>query len=141
MLQVKTRIDFSHLLCLVSKLLQLPVIHSQALPSHLATTYSCAVSAVQAAWTQSSWVSSKDDTSDPGWMLPIIVLCRVYATYLNTTPDTHTHRQHRPLPLDQLYNPDAPAAGLLPLLKFALWQTLWVESPSSECLVPICFST
>jgi len=96
------------------------------------------VSAVQAAWTQSSWVSSNDDTSDPGWMLPIIVLCRVYATYLNTTPDTHTHRQQRPLPLDQLYNPDSPAAGLLPLLKFALWQVLWVESPSSECLVAVC---
>ncbi len=73
-------------------------------------------------------------------MLPIIVLCRVYVTYLNTTPDTHTHRQHRPLPLDQLYNPDSPAAGLLPLLKFALWQVLWVESPSSECSVPICRS-
>jgi hypothetical protein len=71
-------------------------------------------------------------------MLPIIVLCRVYATYLNTTPDTHTHRQQRPLPLDQLYNPDSPAAGLLPLLKFALWQVLWVESPSSECLVAVC---
>ncbi|DBB12911.1 TPA: hypothetical protein ACH3X3_005665 [Trebouxia sp. C0006] len=91
---------------------------------------------LKAAWTQSSWVSSNDDTSDPGWMLPIIVLCRVYATYLNTTPDTHTHRQQRPLPLDQLYNPDSPAAGLLSLLKFALWQVLWVESPSSPMAAP-----
>ncbi|KAL0034411.1 hypothetical protein WJX79_000811 [Trebouxia sp. C0005] len=91
---------------------------------------------LKAAWAQSSWVSSNDDTSDPGWMLPIIVLCRVYATYLNTTPDTHTHRQHRPLPLEQLYNPDSPAAGLLSLLKFALWQVLWVESPSSPMTAP-----
>ncbi|DBA78986.1 TPA: hypothetical protein ACH3X1_008854 [Trebouxia sp. C0004] len=91
---------------------------------------------LKAAWTQSSWVPSNDDTSDPGWMLPIVVLCRVYATYLNTTPDTHTHRQQRPLPLDQLYNPDSPTAGLLPLLKFALWQVLWVESPSSPMAAP-----
>ena len=66
-------------------------------------------------------------------MLPIIVLCRVYTTYLNTTPDAHMHRLQRPLALQELYDPEAPAAGLLALLKFALWQVLWVESPSSEC--------
>ena len=65
-------------------------------------------------------------------MLPIIVLCRVYTTYLNTTPEAHMQRLQRPLPLDQLHNPDAPSAGLLALLKYALWQVLWVESPSSK---------
>ena len=87
---------------------------------------------MQIAWAQNCWVSSHDDTQDPGWMLPCIVLCRVYTAYLNTTPDAHMHRMQRPLPLGQLYDPDAPAAGLLALLKFALWQVLWVESPTSK---------
>ncbi len=67
-------------------------------------------------------------------MLPVIVLCRVYTTYLNTTPDAHMHRMQRPLPQEELYNPDAPSAGLMALLKFALWQVLWVESASSKLL-------
>ena len=65
-------------------------------------------------------------------MLPLTVLCRVYSTYLNTTPDAHMHRMQRPLPIDQLYNTDTPSAGLLALLKFALWQVLWIESGTSE---------
>ena len=68
-------------------------------------------------------------------MLPLVVLCRVYTTYLNTTPDSHMHRMQRPLPLEELYSPHAPAAGLLALLKHALWQVLWVESSSSKSLV------
>lgn len=82
---------------------------------------------VQAAWEHAKWTPSSDATLDPGWMLPVILLCRVYSAYLNTTPDAHMHRMQRPLPTEQLYSPDAPAAGLLPLLKFALWQVLWVE--------------
>lgn len=85
------------------------------------------LSCVQAAWTQSRWTASNDGTLDPGWMLPVIVLCRVYSTYLNTTPDAHMHRVQRPLPFQQLYTSDAPSAGLLALLKYALWQVLWVE--------------
>ena len=77
-------------------------------------------------------MGSQDNTLDPGWMLPSIVLCRVYSVYLNTTPDAHMHRTQRPLPQEQLYDPDAPAAGLLALLKFALWQVLWVESLTSK---------
>ena len=34
--------------------------------------------------------------------------------------------------MEQLYNPDAPSAGLLALLKFALWQVLWVEPSSGD---------
>ena len=65
-------------------------------------------------------------------MLPVILLCRVYSAYLNTTPDAHMHRMQRPLPIQQLYSPDAPAAGLLALLKFALWQVLWVEPSTGD---------
>ncbi|KAL3150396.1 hypothetical protein ABBQ32_000234 [Trebouxia sp. C0010 RCD-2024] len=93
------------------------------------------MSHLKAAWAQSRWTASNDGTLDPGWMLPVIVLCRVYSTYLNTTPDAHMHRMQRPLPIEQLYTSDAPSAGLLALLKFALWQVLWVE-PSTGTMAP-----
>ena len=70
-------------------------------------------------------------------MLPSIVLCRVYTAFLNSTPDAHMRRLQRPLPIEQLYKADAPAAGLLALLKFALWQVLWVEASFSK-QVDIC---
>lgn len=87
---------------------------------------------VQEAWAQGKWTASSDGTLDPGWMLPAILLCRVYSAYLNTTPDAHMHRMQRPLPLHQLYTSDAPSAGLLALLKFALWQVLWVEPSTGD---------
>ena len=87
---------------------------------------------VQVAWAQGKWTPGSDAALDPGWMLPVIVLCRVYSAYLNTTPDAHMHRMQRPLPIEQLYSPDAPSAGLLALLKFALWQVLWVEPSSGD---------
>ena len=87
---------------------------------------------MQVAWAQGKWKPSSDATVDPGWMLPVILLCRVYSAYLNTTPDAHMHSMQRPLPIEQLYSPDAPAAGLLSLLKFALWQVLWVEPSTGD---------
>lgn len=38
------------------------------------------------------------------------------------------YERQRPLPLDELYSPDNPRAGVLALLKFALWQAIWVEA-------------
>lgn len=61
-------------------------------------------------------------------MLPTVVLSWVYSSYLNTAPDAHIYQAERPLPLEQLHNTAQPNTGLLALLKFALWQVLWVES-------------
>lgn len=66
-------------------------------------------------------------------MLPTVVLSRVYSSYLNTAPDAHMYGLAWPLPLEELYDSYRPEAGLLALLKFALWQVLWVESSSSKC--------
>lgn len=35
----------------------------------------------------------------------------------------------RPLPLESLYQAGPPRRGLVPLLKWALWQVLWAETP------------
>ena len=87
---------------------------------------------MQAAWVQNQWTPTNDSSLDPGWMLPTVVLSRVYSSYLNTAPDAHMYRLERPLPLEELYNSKRPEAGLLALLKFALWQVLWAESSTSE---------
>ena len=86
---------------------------------------------MQAAWVNNQWTASSDSCLDPGWMLPIVVLSRVYSSFLNTAPDAHIYRAGKPLPLDELHSTDRPDAGLLALLKFALWQVLWVEASSS----------
>ncbi|KAK9829627.1 hypothetical protein WJX72_006957 [[Myrmecia] bisecta] len=75
-----------------------------------------------------AWQPSGDASCDPGWMLPITVFCRVYSTFINTAGDAEMYRHQRPLPLSELYDPAAPSAGVLAMLKFAIWQALWVES-------------
>ena len=52
-------------------------------------------------------------------MLPLSVLCAVYSTYLSTASDEDILRFQRPLTLAQLHG---QGAGLLDLLKYALWQ-------------------
>lgn len=86
----------------------------------------------QGAWLSGKWTASTDGSLDPGWMLPTVVLSRVYSSYLNTAPDSHMYRSEKPLPLDQLYTSDKPNAGLLALLKYALWQVLWVDASPGQ---------
>ncbi len=62
-----------------------------------------------------------DDRHDPGWMMPLVVLSKVYTTYLSTFGDDYMYQQQKPLPLSELYSPKRNE-GLISLLKFGLWQ-------------------
>eukprot|EP00884_Botryococcus_braunii_P007124 jgi/Botrbrau1/16412/Bobra.0142s0012.1 len=78
------------------------------------------------------WTPTSDNTADPGWMLPLTVLCSVYITFVSTASENEMYVKERPLPLAELYSiQGGRQVGLISLLKFALWQVLWVETPPS----------
>lgn len=72
----------------------------------------------------SAWQPSRDESCDPGWMLPLVIFARTYSTFLSTFGDDYMYRLQKPLPLTELYQPKQ-SRGLLSLLKFAMWQVLW----------------
>ena len=94
----------------------------------------------------SAWQPSRDESCDPGWMLPLVIFARTYSTFLSTFGDDYMYRLQQPLPLTELYQPNQ-SRGLLSLLKFAMWQVLsvpphhlaqtcsWLAS-SACCAVP-----
>lgn len=59
---------------------------------------------------------------DPGWMLPLAVLCDTFSAHIMTSDLDEFYINQRPLALDQLYMHSAPDAGLLAMLRDALWQ-------------------
>ena len=80
------------------------------------------VSGVQEAWGFSGrWKPTHDDRHDPGWMMPLVVLSKVYTTYLSTFGDDYMYHLQKPLPLSELYSPRRNE-GLISLLKYGLWQ-------------------
>ncbi len=69
------------------------------------------------------WTPTNDNTADPGWMLPLTVLCSVYITFVSTASENEMYVKERPLPLAELYSiQGGRQVGLISLLKFALWQ-------------------
>lgn len=76
----------------------------------------------------SAWQPLRDQSCDPGWMLPLVILARTYSTFLSTFGDDYMYRLQKPLPLSELYQPNQ-RKGLLSLLKFAMWQVLSAPSP------------
>lgn len=70
---------------------------------------------------------------DPGWMLPLVVLCPVYSCTLNSMSTDDSF----PLPPSQLYDPSDPRRGFLSLLKQSLWQLLWSDSQPQQGLVGV----
>jgi len=70
------------------------------------------------------WEGSHNEQSDPGWMLPLVVVCPVYSCTLNSM----SADDNFPLHSKELYDPDAPRKGFLELLKTSLWQLLWADS-------------
>jgi hypothetical protein len=83
--------------------------------------------------------AADEATCDPGWMLPLTVLSRVYSIFITTASIDDMYLVQRPLPLKELYDADAERSGLLSLLKFALWHVVWVEAGTGgngvACLV------
>ena len=79
------------------------------------------MNALQEAWGLGRWNPVHDDRHDPGWMMPLVVLSKVYSTYLSTFGDDYMYQQQKPLPLSELYSPRRNE-GLISLLKFGLWQ-------------------
>jgi hypothetical protein len=62
-------------------------------------------------------------SADPGWMVPLIVMCSVYITFVSTAGESEMYVKQRPLPLMELYDvKGGRAVGLISLLKDALWQ-------------------
>lgn len=53
--------------------------------------------------------------------MPLVVLSKVYTTYLSTFGDDYMYQQQKPLPLSELYSPKSNE-GLISLLKYGLWQ-------------------
>lgn len=53
--------------------------------------------------------------------MPLVVLSRVYTTYLSTFGDDYMYQQQKPLPLSELHSP-RHNEGLISLLKYGLWQ-------------------
>ena len=51
--------------------------------------------------------------------------------------DNEVYERQRPLPLEELYSDERPRAGVLSLLKYALWQALWAETAPSPGM-PSC---
>ena len=76
---------------------------------------------IQEAWASGRWSPMHDDRHDPGWMMPLVILSKVYTTYLSTFGDDYMYQQQKPLPLSELYSPKSNE-GLISLLKFGLWQ-------------------
>lgn len=69
-----------------------------------------------------AWVSWDEEALDPGWMLPLTVMCQAFSMFIMTSAEADLYRHERPLPLTELYSPSAPSLGLLSLLRFAIWQ-------------------
>lgn len=74
----------------------------------------------QAGFRTGKWTAAGDDSSKPGYMLPLLLLSHCFGTFLATSAESAFYEQQRPLELAELYKPDD--TGLLGLLKFALWQ-------------------
>lgn len=73
------------------------------------------------------------------WGPALVLLARVQSVYLLTAGDAELAGGGAPLPPRELHNTARPAAGLLPMLRAALWQTLWVDSGIvSGALTRIC---
>mmetsp|Transcript_5042 Transcript_5042/g.14483 ORF Transcript_5042/g.14483 Transcript_5042/m.14483 type:complete len:998 (+) Transcript_5042:1276-4269(+) len=62
------------------------------------------------------------------WGPALVLLSRVQSVYLLTAGDAELAGRGAPLPPGELHDPARPAAGLLPMLCAALWQTLWVDT-------------
>jgi len=76
------------------------------------------------SWPVAGPGSGGDAMADPGWMLPLVVLCPVYSCTMNSISTDGNF----PLPALDLYDPGAPGAGLVALLKAALWQLVWTDA-------------
>ena len=77
---------------------------------------------MQEAFRQGRWevAGEQDESSDPGWMLPLVLVSHCFSTFLATSAEASFYDQQRPLPFSELYREDG--TGLLGLLKYALWQ-------------------
>lgn len=62
----------------------------------------------------------QEEAADPGWMLPLIITCQCFSTFLSTSAESSFYEQQRPLALSELHHDDS--SGFLGLLKYALWQ-------------------
>jgi len=108
---------------------------SSQVSERLHTSLAFSAGLVQRLWTGylkprlagQSWDSSYAELGDPGWMLPLSVLCPVYTCALSGVSADDS----LPLPPREVYDAAAPREGLLHLLKSALWHILWVEGQSS----------
>lgn len=75
---------------------------------------------LQEGYQEHKWEESGDGASDPGWMLPLVILSRCFSTFLSTSAEAAFYEQQRPLRLAELVRPDGK--GLLGLLRDGLWQ-------------------
>ena len=55
--------------------------------------------------------------------MPLVILSKVYTTYLSTFGDDYMYEQQKPLPLLELYSSERNE-GLIGLLKYGLWQVI-----------------
>ena len=55
--------------------------------------------------------------------MPLVILSKVYTTYLSTFGDDYMYEQQKPLPLSELYSSERNE-GLIGLLKYGLWQVI-----------------
>eukprot|EP00879_Flechtneria_rotunda_P004018 GHRR01004259.1.p1 GENE.GHRR01004259.1~~GHRR01004259.1.p1 ORF type:complete len:730 (+),score=344.71 GHRR01004259.1:50-2191(+) len=69
--------------------------------------------------------------AESGWILPLLVLAQAFNAALSFTHLEDFYADAAPLvPMQQLYSGEAPDAGLAMLIKAAVWQVLWMETPS-----------
>lgn len=98
---------------------------------------SSTATAAGAGGASSSGIVSGGGTGS--WVLPMLVLCQAFNAALSFT---HVEDFHTPdgtpalLPLSQLYDTAAPAAGLVLLLKTAVWQVGWLGALGVEDVLP-----
>lgn len=83
------------------------------------------LAALAARVRSEKWSPLEDD---PGWMLPLLVLCEAFSAHIMTSSLDEFDVQQRPIALEQLYSAKAPSMGLLATLRDALWQVLWIDA-------------
>ena len=81
---------------------------------------------IQVGFNRGKWDAAEDESPNPGYMLPLLLLSHCFGLFLATSAESAFYEQQRPLEFSELYKADD--TGLLGLLKYALWQVRAVET-------------
>jgi hypothetical protein len=110
---------------------------SYILPLHQVTPGGLLALSVSSSSSGGAAASSSSSSGGGGWVRPLLVLAQSYSAALSFTHIEDFYADAAPLvPLAQLYDAANPSAGLVMLLKAAVWQVRCGEfccSSDAEC--------